>query len=108
MRERIADAAARQRLRSHRPVQNIAAQLERERERISRPVGVLRPDITGETSAQIAVPELRAVDQSSQLRAELRVNVAVRLKQQLEAKLSLVSVNLALPRAEQFAGRLEV
>src|SRR5262245_23218193 len=35
------------------------------------------------------------------------MHIAVRLKQQLEVKLSLVSVNLASPRAEQFAGRLE-
>ena len=50
---------------------------------------------------------MRAVEQSFQLRAELRVNIAVRLKHQREGKLSLVSVNLALPGAEQFAGRLE-
>src|SRR5262245_33214927 len=108
MRKRIADAPGRQRLRSHCPIQNVTAQLERERERIARPVSVFRTDVAGKTPAQIAVFELHAVEQSFQLRAELRVHIAVRLKQQLEAKLSLVSVDLALPRAEQFAGRLEV
>src|SRR5262245_18896002 len=102
--EPIADAAARQRLRSHCPIQNSAAQLEHEHERIARPVGVFRPDVAGENSAQITVSELHAVEQSFQLRAELRVHIAVLLKQQFEAKLFLVSVHLALPRAEQFVG----
>jgi hypothetical protein len=103
----VSNALAGQRSCGHRAVERVSTQLERKRQHVAGAIGVFCPDVAHELSGQIAVFEIRAIDERPELQPEPGVDIAVRLKDERKGKILLLGVNRALPRSDQFAGRFE-